>query len=520
MKKKSQHEQSGEKFKWLQIEILVVFAVIIMIVIFFLDYIILINSKRAMEKNASNLISANSRQIQLNINSYLERMETIPTLLFSDESYYLYDATDETVEEYQKVKMEESIQERIVDIGLMENYSDFGIVYSNEDTVGWISHGTEDIFPEGGMYETFSGYVSDNKKADGWCFDVNGCTDRIYYIKRLNPNAVLESATYTRELSQVFVYPEELEGMTIRLVDENDEIIYSSDDTEIGQALPSEISDELMKSGDDKSGAPGEYDKSIISAKYIINTNECSNGWKVICSVPTEIILRDNNSMRSFILKVSLGVAVFFVLAGLALILKIYRPMGDVVESLQKSAEFDKLSGVMNKAAFQDEVEVKLSAKNENDISILVMIDVDNFKQVNDKLGHSHGDQVIIRTGEILKKVFNADTIIGRLGGDEFASYSEVKISDNETDEKEYRESREGMIAIAREQLVKLRTEFDREFKEEKSKCSISLSTGVYITDKYSGAKENFKLIYDKADKALYNSKRTGKSKDTVYEEE
>ena len=195
MKKESQHEQSGEKFKWLQIEILVVFAVIIMIVIFFLDYIILINSKRAMEKNASNLISANSRQIQLNINSYLERMETIPTLLFSNESYYLYDATDETVEEYQKVKMEESIQERIVDIGLMENYSDFGIVYSNEDTVGWISHGTEDIFPEGGMYETFSGYVSDNKKADGWCFDVNGCTDRIYYIKRLNPNAVLESAT-------------------------------------------------------------------------------------------------------------------------------------------------------------------------------------------------------------------------------------------------------------------------------------------------------------------------------------
>ena len=167
----------------------------------------------------------------------------------------------------------------------------------------------------------------------------------------------------------------------------------------------------------------------------------------------------------------------------------------------------------MNKAAFQDEVEVKLSAKNENDISILVMIDVDNFKQVNDKLGHSHGDQVIIRTGEILKKVFNADTIIGRLGGDEFASYSEVKISDNETDEKEYRESREGMIAIAREQLVKLRTEFDREFKEEKSKCSISLSTGVYITDKYSGAKENLKLIYDKADKALYNSKRTGRLK-------
>ena len=157
MKTKSRFEQSGRKFRWLQIEILVVFAAIIMIVIFLLDYVILNNTKQAMESNASNLIAANSRQIQLNINSYLQRMETVPTLLFSDESYYLYDATDENMEEYDKVKCEETIQNRITDIGLMENYSDFGIVYADDHVVGWISHGTEDIFPDGGMYEAFSG---------------------------------------------------------------------------------------------------------------------------------------------------------------------------------------------------------------------------------------------------------------------------------------------------------------------------------------------------------------------------
>jgi len=61
MKTKSRFEQSGRKFRWLQIEILVVFAAIIMIVIFLLDYVILNNTKQAMESNASNLIAANSR---------------------------------------------------------------------------------------------------------------------------------------------------------------------------------------------------------------------------------------------------------------------------------------------------------------------------------------------------------------------------------------------------------------------------------------------------------------------------
>ena len=79
-------EGSGRQFKRFQIELLVVFSALILIVTIFLDYLILERSGRTMQRNASNLISANSRQIELNINSYLERMETVPTLLFSDEA--------------------------------------------------------------------------------------------------------------------------------------------------------------------------------------------------------------------------------------------------------------------------------------------------------------------------------------------------------------------------------------------------------------------------------------------------
>ena len=215
-------ERSGDRFKSFLLEILVVFFVVIMVMTAILDFVVLELSGRALQSNAANLIAANSRQIQLNINSYLERMETTCTLLFSDEAFYLYDATDESQDEYSRIKSEETIRSRIVDIGLMENYSDFGIVYANDHKVGWISHGTEHLFPEGDFYDTFSNYITNTKKNDGWCFGVRGGTDRMYYVKRLNPNAILVSAFYTRELSSVFIYPEQLEDMTIRLVNQDE----------------------------------------------------------------------------------------------------------------------------------------------------------------------------------------------------------------------------------------------------------------------------------------------------------
>ena len=402
-------------------------------------------------------------------------------------------------------------------IGLMENYSDFGIVYADDHSVGWVSHGTQDLFPDGGLYEAFSEYATDTKTNDGWCFGINGCTDRIYYIKRLNPNAILESATYTRELASVFIYPEQLEQMTIRLVDKDNNIIFSSDEGEIGSKLPSEIADEFKKDKHDKMISDGK-DRSIISDKYIINFNECTNGWGVVSSIPTDTILRDINELKKFTLRISIVIALFFLLIGLAVISNIYRPMDGMVASLKERAEMDMLSGVLNKDTFQGAVENRLNEKGTNDISIIIMLDVDNFKQINDKLGHAHGDQVIIRTGKMIRRVYEDDAIIGRLGGDEFAIYSECSISEDNLNQDVYRKNREELLSVVTEQLDDLKKEFEKEFKEEKKSCDISISAGVYLSNKFDDVEENFKLIYEKADQALYVSKREGKNRYTIYE--
>ena len=485
-------ERSGDRFKSFLLEILVVFFVVILVMTALMDFVVLELSGRALQSNAANLIAANSRQIQLNINSYLERTETIATLLFSDEAYYQYDATDPSLSDYDKIKAEEVIVNRIVDIGLMENFSDFGIIFKGDHKVGWISHGTEDIFPDGGFYDTFSSYITNPGKKDGWCFGVNGCTDRIYYIKRLNPNAILISAIYTRELSSVFIYPEQLEDMTIRLVNEGNMILFSSDPEEIGKQFPEEV-------------APG----SSKNDDYIINTNTCSNNWRVICSIPKESILRENTRLRLITLLISAVMAALVLLVGLFLIRKLSKPMDGMVTSLQEKAEIDRLSGVMNKGTFQEMTEERLELAREQQsetgkIHVFVMMDVDNFKQVNDKLGHSYGDQVIIRVGKLLRRLYDEETLIGRLGGDEFALYTECL----GVDKKE-------VVRAASEQMDQVLSAFGSEFAHEREICGISLSAGVHVTD---GKDVTFAMLYEAGDAALYTSKNEGKDRYTLTE--
>ena len=490
------NENSGDRFKLFMIEILILFAVLILIVTAILDFVVLELSGNALKQNASNLIAANSRQLELNINSYLERAETLSTLLFSDEAYYLYDATDPSLSDYDKIKSEELIQNRIVDIGLMENYADFAIVYTDDHKVGWISHGTQDLFPEGGLYNAISVYAANSRKKDGWCFGLNGNTDRIYYVKRLNEHALLLTSLYTRELSSVFVRPEQLEDMTIRLVDQEDIIIYSSEQDEIGQVLPAEIRNGLSDPQDD----------------HIINSNTCSNGWRVICSIPTDSILRENHRLRIITLLISLGMAVLIVAVGLYLITRLSRPMDGMVTSLQNKADTDRQSGVLNKGAFQEMTENLLSRSDDGQIQIFVMLDVDNFKQVNDKLGHAYGDQVISRFGRLIRRLYKKDnrarsdreTIIGRLGGDEFALYTGCTGVD-----------RKDVTQAVREQMDQVLSSFEKEFEKEKESCSISLSAGVYITDQ---ADVSFQELYEQADTALYTSKQSGKAQYTLTE--
>lgn len=496
IKMKEAPKRAEDRFRKLQTEILFLYVAVILGVSFFLAIVILGRSSMTIREKVSSLIAANSRQLELNINSYLDNVETTATLLFSDESYYLYDATDEMLDEYGKIKSEENIVDRIVDLGLMENFADFGIVYANDHTVGWISNTTAAMFADGGMYEEFAGYITNQKTNDGWIFGVHGNFDRMYYVKRLNPNAVLIASFYNKELDSVFEYPEELDGMTVRLVNGENIILFSSQREEIGSALSADIV-ELIGNGDNV---------SVMGREYLVNTNVCENGWRVVCAIPTDVILEENNELRNFTVLFSVGIVAAFITLGLLMIRRLTRPVDGMFSNLEEKAALDQLSGLLNKAAFQEQVTGLMQKEEGSWVFGFVMLDMDNFKQINDTRGHAYGDQVIARTAHLLWQLFGGKYTIGRVGGDEFAMYAEFVETKKE-------------LAQRRIQLdmMLLQDAFAEEFQEECQKYNTSLSIGAAV---FKGQEGSFEKLYRKADKALYESKRNGKNQFTWYQEE
>ncbi len=86
----------------------------------------------------------------------------------------------------------------------------------------------------------------------------------------------------------------------------------------------------------------------------------------------------------------------------------------------RQDAEIDKLTGLLNKATFERLCRSKLCENRRGVLSTLLVVDLDHFKDVNDKLGHQTGDAVLHDFGESIKKLFRPTDLVGRFGGDEF----------------------------------------------------------------------------------------------------
>lgn len=485
----------NSRVRKIQANFLVFFTVMIFAITAVLTGIILRQSTAVVRNNASSLIATNSAQIQFNINSYLDKVETTSALLFSDEAYYKYDATDAKYDEYSRIQHEKEISNRIVDLGIMQNFSDFGIIYSNNNTVGWISNTSKNIFKSDTRYDDVVSHITNEKKNDGWFFGVGDNFDRLYYVKRINKNAVLLASFYNRELATVFNMPDELDGMVIRLINDESQILYSSNTDEIGAFLPDNIKERIGNS----------HNRSYIDNDNIINVDTCGNGWRVVCVMPLSNVLVDTNQFFLASITIAVIVAIIFIAMGLMVFEHISKPIATVVADLEKRAAYDDLSGMLNKPSFRANVNEIINTLTTNQIVAYAIMDVDHFKNINDTLGHAYGDEVITRTGKVIRDSLGEDILAGRIGGDEFAIWF-----------SESYENTDKAAADIAKKLDVLSNEFLKEFAKEHESCEVSLSIGVTCIE-YNG--EAYDEMYMNADSALYVSKKNGRNQYTFYKE-
>lgn len=450
-------------------------------------------SDQTLTSRSLDLISANATQAQMNVDQFFLKVEKVAALLYSDEAYYEFDATDTSIDEYDKLQAEDVIENRIIDLGMMENFCDFAVIYANDESFGWVSQTTKGLFPDDGMYDLFAGAIKDDPKQQAWIFGVKGNNDRIYYAKRLNEHAVVMVSFYVNELADTFAVPESLGAMTVRLVDTDNTIVYSTDPDEVSQQLPDDI-DSLV--GDDTYSA-------IYDEENLATVDALGNGWRIICSEPMSILMRDSNALRQRTTLAAVSLIIAAILIDVLMGRHFNNQVNSVVDDLSESVDSDRMTGLLNKTAFELRVTENLSKDADGRTAAFLMCDLDNFKAVNDTLGHNAGDEVIIRMASVLRESF-ADTgaVIGRIGGDEFAAYWSFEEPDEQP-------SYERLIYLAN----KLQNIFNKEFEAERSKSLLSLSSGGVVAR--AGAFD-FETLYTRADNAMYESKNDGKGKSTV----
>lgn len=161
----------------------------------------------------------------------------------------------------------------------------------------------------------------------------------------------------------------------------------------------------------------------------------------------------------------------------------------NMVSSLQIRAEQDSLTGLLNAGTTRALTEKYLKTR-ENPCA-LIIIDVDNFKRVNDSYGHLAGDEAMTGASAALKKLFRANDIVGRIGGDEFL----VLMKD-----------------VAQQEIVELRcAQIVRGFRgimcDYFPKDTVSCSVGAVFA---TALGKNYDELFCCADKAMYRSKTAG----------
>ena len=174
---------------------------------------------------------------------------------------------------------------------------------------------------------------------------------------------------------------------------------------------------------------------------------------------------------------------------------KAFRKLKDKNKELYSLAHIDSLTKIRNRRSFFIESEELLNSAIKNDKNLCVlMIDLDHFKSINDKYGHSIGDKVLIEFCLIVNSIIDEKAIFGRIGGEEFCiTFFNKDIESVENIAEKIRNN------CANKQII----------LENNEILNFTISMGLSCRDNF----DNIDKILQKSDELLYEAKKTGRNR-------
>ena len=219
-----------------------------------------------------------------------------------------------------------------------------------------------------------------------------------------------------------------------------------------------------------------------------------AEGTKLLALRPSSLITESVRPYQQRVFYAALGSFALLVFVGLLFGGPIVRTLGDF-RRVASQAATDSLTGLANRWTFDEELALEWRrAERVGDPLALILLDLDNFKSVNDSYGHQAGDQVLRRVGQVLAGSVRHLDLAARYGGEEFG----VIVPETDLD---------GAIELAE----RLRAALEAEKVElpDGTTLSVTASFGAAVKGDLPGG-EN---LVAAADKALYEAKRAGKNR-------
>lgn len=162
-----------------------------------------------------------------------------------------------------------------------------------------------------------------------------------------------------------------------------------------------------------------------------------------------------------------------------------------IQEKLSEEMRLDPLTRLLNKVAVGEEVKQFLE-KNREGTHVLFLIDIDNFKNINDTFGHTVGDTVISDIAQIIRSQFRKTDLVGRIGGDEFVVFMKNTTVDQ-----------------AAEMAEQLCRETQKQLIGDDAVVCVTLSVGLAV---FGIDGDDYGTLFEMADRAMYRTKRKGKN--------
>ncbi|MDH5485207.1 MAG: sensor domain-containing diguanylate cyclase [Gammaproteobacteria bacterium] len=239
-----------------------------------------------------------------------------------------------------------------------------------------------------------------------------------------------------------------------------------------------------------------EYDTEKLQS--IISLNKSTTGrhwpiWKLVSHIPDSLIEEQMRDTRKLLILLYIIILITATI-GTALLTQAMLKRRTMEQEIRQLAFYDSLTGLVNRQLFHEKLVLEMShARRDKTPMALMYLDLDNFKPINDELGHDAGDFVLQEVADRLRQTLRETDTIARLGGDEFAIILPKSGSEEE-------------ISIIAQRLIDT---FIDPFLPQGHECYLGISIGI---DLLVNDDKNADELVSQADKAMYRAKQSGRN--------